>query len=1067
MTVLTSSAPITFISAGAGSGKTHRLTELLQQALCDDGVRPAGVMATTFTNKAATELRERVQKHLLQHGHFGLAHAMGQARIGTVHAICGQLLSRFAFEAGLPPEQHVLDEPQSSALLAQAVDTVLAGDEQREIGDLAARLSLDAAETPYGGKHWKNELHAVVTLIRSNNIALSEVPAFAAANADDLLQHFPRPTTDDLSAALHSAIEALLPDIEAAAQAGGKANTNTYLSLVSQCSQNLGSARMPWKDWLELADKSPEVKLKPTIAPITRLAARVCEHPGLQADIRRYLEILFTLAAKSIAAYQALKAERGALDFVDQEHLLLRLLDHAEVRTVLADELDLLLVDEFQDTNPIQLALFLKLAEFAKKVIWVGDIKQAIYGFRGSDTALMQEVLRALPSLGGHKEVLGFSWRSRPELVATVNAVFTHALGPGLPPADIELQPQRQDAVAGPAIGNWILGGKKVEDEVSALASGVRRLLESGQVVYDKARGAARPVREGDIAILARSNNRAQQIANALLKRGVPVAIARWGLLETPEVTLALACLRRLIDPADTLATAEIAALSAGGEPESWLAARLRYLDAEHPAADWLETSVDGHPAHPVLEQLAALRTQLPLLTPREALASVVASCGLAEKVARWSLELDHTRQRLANVETLLTLAQQYEDACCNGREAASILGLLLWLKEKAAQKEDKQAQPAIDAVHVLTYHAAKGLEWPVVILADLGQAIKDDLWSISVQSQAPFDAHNPLAQRFIRHWPWPFGTKETAAIRAELADTPVGRQFRAQAVDEAKRLLYVAMTRARDFLVLARSSRNLQGEWLSALEASWLLPGKHAEAITLPTGETVPALCWELEPGEPQAVEAAPAPAYWFQASTPTGERLPLYRRPSAAATAPSAAWTVQETCLIGHALAGVEHVDANALGLALHACLAAAWTPRKTPLAEADVARILEGFFVPPPALPPAVLQQIHALHSWLAQRWPGARAQAEMDVQQLLPSGQVLTGRVDLLLETDAGWVLLDHKAARLPHNEWDRLAAQYGPQMDAYAQAVAQVSGRPVREQWLFLPASGGAVRLARG
>ena len=135
-------ANITFISAGAGSGKTHRLTELLHSELTAGGIRPSGVLATTFTKKAATELRERVREHLLKQGSFGLANAMGQARIGTVNSVCGQLIARFAFEAGMSTEQQVLEEVQASILLGRAIDAVLDGPAMGELLSLVRRLGL-------------------------------------------------------------------------------------------------------------------------------------------------------------------------------------------------------------------------------------------------------------------------------------------------------------------------------------------------------------------------------------------------------------------------------------------------------------------------------------------------------------------------------------------------------------------------------------------------------------------------------------------------------------------------------------------------------------------------------------------------------------------------------------------------------------------------------------------------------------------------------------------------------------------------------------------------------------
>jgi len=205
---------ITFISAGAGSGKTHRLTELLHHELTSGSVRPAGVMATTFTKRAAAELRERVRGHLLKQGNFALANSMGQARIGTVNSVCGQLIARFAFEAGIATEQQVLEEAQSGILLGRAIDAVLDGPSMQRLLGLVRRLGLE--------DDWKDALQLLVNQIRSNDIPLGRVPGFAQLNADDLLSHFPTPSRQDLSLDLLKAIRVALPTIEATALSGSK-----------------------------------------------------------------------------------------------------------------------------------------------------------------------------------------------------------------------------------------------------------------------------------------------------------------------------------------------------------------------------------------------------------------------------------------------------------------------------------------------------------------------------------------------------------------------------------------------------------------------------------------------------------------------------------------------------------------------------------------------------------------------------------------------------------------------------------------------------------------------------
>lgn len=1055
-------AKITFISAGAGSGKTHRLTNILYRELSAKRVRPAGVIATTFTKKAATELRERVRSHLLNKGDFTLANAMGEARIGTVNGVCGQLLLRFAFEAGMSTDQQVLEETQVSLLLARAIDAVMDGPTMGEFLALAHRLGLDESTQKDADSGWKKDLQALVNQIRSNDIPLDRVTGFAKQNADSLLSHFPKPTKDDLNELVEREIQRALPHIEQAAAEGNKKNTNEYLADLRDFQRSLVAGRATWGAWVKLSKAAPEKALLDVTAPIAEAAARVSEHRGLHEDITRYLDAMFGMAARALGIYAETKRELGVLDFVDQEHLLLGLLDHPEVELVLADELDLLVVDEFQDTSPIQLALFLKLARFAKQVYWVGDIKQAIYGFRGSDTELMQAILRALPALGGQKEVLNHSWRSRAELVELVNAVFTHAFSDSLPEDEVKLDATRKETLPGAPMANWMLQGKNAAQEMTALACGIRRLIESRYQVTDKGAAATRDIRFGDIAVLSKTNDGVAAIVKAFRQQGIPCATAQSGLLATPEATLALACLRRLNDPGDTIATAEIVSLADCEEPEVWVADRLRYLASGADSNAWLEHDTAERNAHPLLAAIAAMRANLPLLAPREALYSVMAACNLAANVVRWQGDSQVARVRLANLEALLDLATQYEDICRSGQRVASISGLIIWLTELAAADKDLLAQPAVDAVKVMTHYAAKGLEWPAVILMDLAKPLKDRLWSISAQSGADFDVHAPLKDRFIRYWPWPFGAQQKVNVGETIAQSPIGLEFRKVAVEEEKRLLYVSMTRARDLMILARSSRKPTGEWIDCVGAPWLLPGDGAADVTLPSGQTVKADRWALDVAEDDAkLSSADGQLYWF-ASASRSKRLPLSFNPSGAESIPA---TVLETCRIGDRITVRNGTDMTALGNAVHACLALSYADPSRLIDASEVERLLHGFGLVGSAVATDVVRQIEVFHQWHERRWPAATVHAEYPIQTVLATGQTLNGRLDLLLDTPDGWVLIDHKASQLAADHWDAVANEYAAQLHAYANAVAKASGRPVSEAWLFLPVAGGAVRIA--
>lgn len=1042
-------ATLTFVSAGAGSGKTYRLTKILHEEL-KGGVRPAGVIATTYTRKAATELRERARTSLLDLGEFELANGIGQARIGTVNAVCGQLLERFAFEAGLPTELRVLEEAQAVTLIREANDAVLDGRTYDEINQIAVRLGIE---------EWEERLKELVDKARANDIAPERIPAFAKANADDLLSYFPQPTTTDLDVALKQAIDAALPAVRETAARGGKRNTNEYLGLVDEVRRGLDYGTLPWAQWVKLSKTAPEAGLRSAVANIAETAGRFAEHPGLHADIRAYLEHQFQLCARVLAVYAARKVETGVLDFTDQEQLLLKILDAPSVSATLREELDLLLVDEFQDTSPIQLALFVKLAGFARRTYWVGDVKQAIYGFRGSDTALMQAVVDALAALGGEKQILDESRRSRPSLVELVNCVFTKAFSSSLPADEVRLKPVRAEVGHSQVLANWMLDGSNVADRGAALARGVREFVESGYVVHDRAADIERPVRYGDVVILSRKNDKVQEIAAALTAEGVPAATSQPGLLTRPEAVLAMACLRRLNDAGDTIATAEILSLAECQEPAIWLSDRLKHLAAGGNAASWAE---DDPGANPLLARLASLRSQLPLLSPREALQLVIIECELPSRVLSWCADESSARVRLANLEQLVRLAADYEDLCTSNRSAATISGLITWFHEQQQAGLDDLAEPAIDAVKVLTHHGAKGLEWPVVILTDLETNVRTRLWGVTVSSPEKLEVADPLQDRFIRYWPWPFGKQQKVAVATVIEQSEVAQKFQRAAVEEDKRLLYVSMTRARDLLVLARNAAKPSGPWIEVLDAPWLLPGEKTESIDLPGGGTARCEYREFAPSpDEEPAPSEPRSLYWYPTVTERTARLPLFVNPS---RAEQVSCNAGEPVIVGTRIALKAGTDMTALGNAIHACIAAAFADRRAPLSITDVERIVSGAALSERVSAAAVHGQVGALATWVDARWPGCKALPEVSIESVLGNGQVLRGQIDLLLQTDAGWILIDHKSnpGGLPGAQ--ELARGFSGQLHAYSEAVKAATGKPVVEVWLYLPVAGGAIRV---
>lgn len=814
--------PVEFVSAGAGSGKTYRLTQIVSAALADGSARPQGILATTFTIKAAAELRERARAKLLESGRVDLASAVGQARIGTVNSVCGELLSRFCFEVGMSPDQVVLDKPQADQLLKTTLDSILDDADRAELTALNRRFAFKDDE-------WAKPVSAIVDAARENVISGDALRKMGEANADAMLANWPA-TAEGVDyekaivAALGATAEAIQQRINELLAANKKPfkYMSTDLDDLRSRQRQFESGDWSWQTWASTATLKEGGEKLADLFPPVREAAMVHErHPQFHADVRRYLTLVFNLAADALDAYAEVKRIRGALDFGDQGVLLLKMLHESEeARQALADELDLVVVDEFQDTNPLQLAIFVELAKLARRSVWVGDPKQAIYAFRGTDPTLIARIVDAIEGWGGMLgEPLTTSRRSTPSLVSLANAVFENAFSP-VPAEEVRLTPSRED-IGGKHVSlhNWLFESRYPTTDHVGLGVAVTELLAGGHQVMDKKTGGLRPMLAGDIAILCRYNAEVSATVASLSRCGIPSASGRPGLLATPEAMFVIACLRRLQDPMDTVASAIIVSLSNGTAHAEWLNDRLSFLASEGKAHQW---QVTGKTTQMVLGRLEELRPRLRALTPSEALRLAKSESHVAELASRWSSSAQEAGMRLANVEALMKMASTYENECISARQPATVGGLLQWMRKLAADEMDYRAVAAEGAVSVLTHHSAKGLEWPVVVLTGMGTGARTSLWNVRARTNGAFDAEHPLHDRFVHYWPFPYGSCNSPPAAAAAEESELGKAMLQAGLDENLRLLYVSMTRARDAVVLSLTNRKNALSWLDEVGESW-----------------------------------------------------------------------------------------------------------------------------------------------------------------------------------------------------------------------------------------------------
>lgn len=1052
--------PVEFVSAGAGSGKTYRLTQIVSDALVDGSARPPGILATTFTIKAAAELRERARTKLLESGRVDLASAVGQARIGTVNSVCGQLLSRFCFEVGMSPDLVVLDKPQADRLLKTTLDGVLDDDGRAELMKLSRRFAFD-------DDNWAGSISAVVDAARENVISAEGLRAMGPANADTLLANWPKPIEgvdydSPLVAALGVAADALqvrIDELVAANKPVFKYMTSDIDSL-RQRQRVFQSDDWSWQTWASTATLEGGGAKVLDLFPPVREAAKVHEvHPRFHAEVRRYLMLVFNLAADTLEAYAAVKLTQGALDFGDQGVLLLKMLRESdEARRALAEELDLVVVDEFQDTNPLQLAIFVELAKLAKRSVWVGDPKQAIYAFRGTDPTLIARIVDAIEGWGGKLgEPLTTSRRSTPTLVYLANAVFEKAFSPDMQPAAVRLNPSRDDVGAEHvSLHNWTFESRYATTDHMGVGVAVGEMLSRDHQVMDKETKTLRPLAAGDIAILCRTNKEVAATVASLSRSAVASASARPGLLSTPEAMFVMACLRRLHDPTDTVASALIISLSTGFDHAEWLNDRIGFLATGGKAHQWAAT---GETAHPLLVRLEELRPRLRALTPAEALRLAKAESHVAKLASCWSSSAQEAGMRIANVEALVALASTYEDECVSARQPATVGGLLQWMRSLADAKQDARAVSAEGAVTVLTHHAAKGLEWPVVVLTGLGSGARSPLWQVRARTNGAFDAQQPLHNRFVHFWPYPYGAANTppAAVAAEQSE--LGQAMKQAGRDENLRLLYVSMTRARDTIVLASTTRRNALAWLDEVGATGLLIGGSG-TVVLPDSNSIARLSrnWSKAECEGSAEPAEAQNLSWYHKSPLVAPR-PLWSQPSAAK---GGSFHQAELETIGERISIKAAVEMEHLGQALHLCIAKAGAHGA--LGIADVEGILSRWSVADAVASEAVLTQLHAFQSWLEHRWPDCPVHVEVPIEVSLEDGVRLRGRIDFLIETAEGWILIDHKANPRGAAHDDMLIQKHGQQLDAYASALVRATGRTVLQKWLYLPVAAQAVRV---
>ncbi len=1047
---------ITFISAGAGSGKTTALSSELAKRLAEARFDPKSVAAVTFSRHAAGELVERVRQRLIEEGKPELAHAMDSAKIGTIHSVCARILREYCYEEGVGPTQGVLAEEQATSLFRSAVSSREDDAIWSTIYSCAGSLGVEAARI-------SGDVERLASLARENGLSADGIRQSLPESEKELSLVLGKTTSDDLLAALLPHLEAFvrdLPDPQGQPNdtVAGHETARRMIARIQE--RGTGVAALSWGEWLSLSKFKLGADHREYAEAIQGAAGRYVESPEFQQIALRLLRAVHEAAALGMQRYADAKRRLGMIDYLDMEQKLLALLDRPDVQARVAEEVRLLFVDECQDTSPIQLAIFMKLARHCVETVWVGDPKQSIYGFRGADLELSQEVIRQVPA--SQLKVLDRNFRSRKAIVDFTSELFAAAFAKdGLPREQVVLTADQDRPSGLSAIQLWDPpGGRSVLEKATRIAARVVEILGRGHLITDRHSGLERPLRASDIAILCRKNSHFAAFRSAFARHGVGVTCKLGSISDLPEVAVALAAYRYAVDAHDRVAAAELA-LHLGGDRAKWMAGVM----AGHPTDDW----------HPVLSGLTALRLRARELSPSELLDVAIDLSGLKDHL----MGVVQGEERASTLGLLGIAAREYEEICVQSGQPSTHVGLLAHL---ASQTPSGESETLSGSVRLMTYHGSKGLEWPMVVLFGLMDKSRRNLiFSPRVVASEQTTLEEPLRGRSVRYLPFLFGrsnSKPPPILEARISGLDSERKLLAAQESGDRRLLYVGMTRARDSLVLlGKRDATLAERFFGAVTGAATTPS-NTERLGFPRGqgtelkigaktfECSRLTCPEVDLPEQDLTERRlilPVP----RSRVPSDKSHRARQAPSSLSEVPGAL-SAGEIQVIGKYFSVPSGIDGVTLGDCIHVFLGSDDPGLDRSFRLSHAQGVLDRWSMSQALKPEDLVEMSDRLSGFSSRLFQGGRIHRELPMA-FLSGVTEISGIMDYLIVGEREIAIVDHKSSYLHNEQVDSLITRYSGQLLAYRQAVLAsdwAKGRTV-SLWLHLPVAAKMVRVIPG
>ncbi|HEU4766539.1 MAG TPA: UvrD-helicase domain-containing protein, partial [Pyrinomonadaceae bacterium] len=807
------------VTAGPGSGKTTVLVERYLHILREQSLSIDQIVAITFTNRAANEMRERLRSEL----NLILATATGDERrrwlnykrtldgavITTIHGFCARLLREFPLEARVDPQFMLLDEHQAALMLEWIVEEVLSefiSNGHPEISRLTlgvgrSRLAAALAQVYRDARGQGIELEEL-------SLATARVHATAADHAealedlDRVMAEFlaVRRTTPAARANQQLLLDAW-PEVKRLLTTIPSHETLAdYCRRISEFRELRPQARSPIADHVKAVDALVWDK------DLQGRIPQVCLDLFAQQYALEMVNILNSIHRR----LNEEKHKLSALDFDDLESRTMVLLQRPEVLARTEDRYRFFLVDEFQDTNGVQQALLERLAlptgRRPANLFIVGDRKQSIYSFRGADVDVFREMTSILVGAGGETRPLQLNFRSQPPLIAFFNHLFARLFQL---PDDMPREQQRtldelgyvghEDSVpkrelrdTGPLVELMITTKAPLEEDPKAEQDS--RVLDAKQIarrINTLIKSETPPVKYGDIALLFRAMTHVQIYESAFRHANIPYqTVLGRGFYEREEITDLIQLLRFLDNTTDELALAAVLRSPLCGiSDNSLLALRnppTRRLYAALQTHQEIEYISDEE--HELLDRAARLISRLVARRHHYSIHDLLRFAVAETEYMTVAAANFDGAQRLANVQRLFTLAARFENSGTH-----LIRDFVRYVEEFEAigsRESEGQIDQSADAVRLMTIHQAKGLEFPVVIIPDLQR-----LSRIATDNWVLLDRHQGLTLKV------PDGRGNLVGGRTFSF---FEKRYAYRELFESMRLLYVAATRAEDRLILS-----------------------------------------------------------------------------------------------------------------------------------------------------------------------------------------------------------------------------------------------------------------------